>query len=122
MCTRGGLPQGGCLGVLVDQKLNDGVEARLFGLPVMTSPAVAALALRFRCPVIPGHVERIGPARFRLIADQPLVPPDTGDRHADILSMTQAMNDRLEHWIMERPQSWLWLHRRSSKRRPVRAA
>ncbi len=37
----------------MDQKMNDGVEATLFGRPAMTAPAMAALALRFRCPVIP---------------------------------------------------------------------
>ncbi len=104
--------RGGYLGMLVDQKMNDGIEARLFGLPAMTAPAAAALALRFRCPVIPGHVERVGPARLRLVAEAPLALPDTGDRQADILALTQAINDCLERWIRQRPESWLWLHRR----------
>jgi KDO2-lipid IV(A) lauroyltransferase len=109
------LRRGGYLGMLVDQKMNDGIEARLFGLPAMTAPAVAALALRFRCPVIPGHVERVGPARFRLIPEPPLPLPNTGDRQADIQQLTQMVNDRLERWIRERPHSWLWLHRRFPK-------
>jgi KDO2-lipid IV(A) lauroyltransferase len=98
--------------MLVDQKMNDGIEARLFGLPAMTAPAAAAFALRFRCPVIPGHSERIGPARFRLVCDPPLNLPDTGDRTADLAALTQAINDRLEAWIRARPEQWLWLHRR----------
>jgi KDO2-lipid IV(A) lauroyltransferase len=106
------LRRGGFLGMLVDQKMNDGIEARLFGLPAMTAPAVAALALRFRCSVIPGHVQRIGPARFRLVPEQPLTLPDSGDRQADILQVTQMLNDCLERWIRGRPESWLWLHRR----------
>ena len=106
------LRRGGYLGALVDQKMNDGIEARLFGLPAMTAPAVAALALRFRCPVIPGHIQRLGPARFRLVVEDPLVLPDSGNRQADILLLTQMMNDTLERWIRARPESWLWLHRR----------
>ena len=109
------LREGGRLGMLVDQKMNDGIEARLFGLPAMTAPAMAALALKFRCPVIPGHVQRLGPARFRLVVEDPLALPDTGDRAADILRLTQAMNDCLERWIRARPESWLWLHRRFPK-------
>ena len=106
------LRAGGYLGMLVDQKMNDGIEARLFGLPAMTAPAAAALALRFRCPVIPGHVERVGPARFRLTVEDPLELPQTGDRQVDVLALTQALNDCLERWIRSRPESWLWLHRR----------
>jgi KDO2-lipid IV(A) lauroyltransferase len=106
---------GGYLGLLVDQKMNDGVETRFFGHKAMTAPAAAALALRFRCPIIPGHVERIGPARFRLICEPPLDMPNTGDPHADQQILLQTINDILEAWIRERPESWLWLHRRWPK-------
>ncbi len=109
------LSRGGRLGFLMDQKMNDGIEARFFGRPAMTAPALAALALRLRCPVIPGYVERTGPARFRLICEQPLDLPDTGDRAADVASLTQTVNDTLERWIRAKPESWLWLHRRWPK-------
>ena len=105
----------GFLGLLMDQKLNDGIEVPLFGHPAMTAPAMAALALRFRCPVIPGHVQRIGPARFRLVCETPMELPDTGDRQQDVRVMTQAMNQYLERWIRERPEGWLWMHRRWPK-------
>ncbi|HTR15430.1 MAG TPA: lauroyl acyltransferase, partial [Acetobacteraceae bacterium] len=38
------LARGGYLAMLTDQKMNDGVEARFFGLPAMTASALAALA------------------------------------------------------------------------------
>ena len=109
------LRAGGCLGLLMDQKMNDGIEARLFGRPAMTAPALALLALRFRCPVIPGYVERIGPARFRLVCEPAMALPNSGDSRADLHAVTQAMNDTLERWIRERPGSWLWMHRRWPK-------
>ena len=105
----------GVLAMLMDQKMNDGIEATLFGQPAMTAPAMAALALRFGCPVIPAYAERIGPARFRLVCEAPLVLPNTGDRQADILAITQAVNDVLERWIRAMPPSWLWMHRRFPK-------
>ena len=117
------LSRGGRLGFLMDQKMNDGIEARFFGRPAMTAPALAVLALRLRCPVIPGYVERTGPARFRLTCEQPLDLPDTGDRAADIASLTQAVNDAMERWIRAKPESWLWLHRRwPASSGPSRAA
>ncbi len=106
------LRQGGYVGLLQDQKMNDGIEARFFGRPAMTASALAALALKFGCPVLPTYAQRIGPARFRVFFEAPLAMPDSGNRAADILALTQAVNDRLEAWIRAAPESWLWLHRR----------
>ena len=106
------LRRGGRLGMLMDQKMNDGIPARFFGRPAMTAPALAVLALRLRCPVIPGWVERTGPARFRVTCEMPLALPDSGDHGADVAALTQAVNDRLESWIRMKPEAWLWLHRR----------
>ncbi|ATJ91423.1 lauroyl acyltransferase [Acetobacter senegalensis] len=107
--------KGGRLGMLVDQKMNDGVEARFFGQPAMTAPALAAMALRYRCPVIPGYVERLGPARLRIVVEPPMTLPDTGDKQRDLETLVQMVNDRLESWIRRKPESWLWLHRRWPK-------
>jgi KDO2-lipid IV(A) lauroyltransferase len=106
------LAHGGRLGILVDQKMNEGIETTLFGQPVMATTSAAAFALRFRCPMVPGHTIRLGPARFRIVVEPPLPLPDSGDHHADIRAVTQAMNDCLERWIREWPEGWLWLHRR----------
>jgi KDO2-lipid IV(A) lauroyltransferase len=106
------LRQGGALGMLVDQKMNDGIEARFFGRPAMTAPAAAAFALRFGCPIVPARVVRLGPARLRILCEPPLSVPRTGDRLADIAAITQAINDRLEVWVRDHPEQWLWLHRR----------
>ncbi len=78
----------------------------------MTAPALAQLALRYNCPVLPARVERIGGARFRLIVEPPLALPRTGDRQADTRALTEAVNRCLERWITDRPEQWLWLHRR----------
>jgi Kdo2-lipid IVA lauroyltransferase/acyltransferase len=53
----------------------------------MTTPALAQSALRFRCPVIPIHPVRLGPARFRVICEPPMALPDTGDRTADVYAL-----------------------------------
>ena len=109
------LRQGGYLGLLLDQKMNDGIESRFFGHPAMTAPALAALALRLRCPVVPTYARRLAPARFRVTYDPPLPLPDTGDHRRDVALLTQAVNDRLEGWVRAWPEGWLWLHRRWPK-------
>ena len=109
------LRAGGQLGLLADQKMNDGIKATLFGQPAMTASAPAVLALRFGCPLVPVRVERLGPARLRVTVEDALKPPSSGDRHADVAGLTQMVNDRLESWIRARPDQWLWLHRRWPK-------
>ena len=109
------LLRGGHLGMLVDQKLDNGIAVPFFGRPAMTTQAMAAFALRFRCPVLPVHVVREGPARLRVIFEPPMELPDTGDKESDILTLTTQMNTVLEHWIREKPGAWLWLHRRWPK-------
>jgi KDO2-lipid IV(A) lauroyltransferase len=106
------LGRGGHLGMLVDQKMNDGIAADFFGHTAMTAPALAQLALKYGCPVLPGRVERVGGAHFRMIVEPPLALPCTGDRAADTRALTETVNRTLERWIAERPEQWLWLHRR----------
>ena len=106
------LRAGRVLGALFDQKLNRGLGAPLFGIEAMTAAAPAQLALRFGCPLILVRIERTGPARFRLTAQDPLPLPETGDRQADTLALVRRMNAVLEEWIRARPEQWFWLHRR----------
>lgn len=111
----GHLQSGGYLGLLMDQKMNDGIAVPFFGHDAMTAPALASYALRFRCPVIPGIVRRIGPARLRLVVGNPLALPDSGDRQADRQAITRMVNQQLEQWVRDWPEGWLWLHRRWPK-------
>ena len=113
------LQAGGSLGMLVDQKMNDGIAVPFFGRPAMTAPAMAQLALRFDLPILPAYVLRLGPARFRMIVEAPLSVPLSGERRADIHAITLAMNATLERWIRAHPGSWLWLHRRWPKQDPM---
>jgi Kdo2-lipid IVA lauroyltransferase/acyltransferase len=111
------LQGGGSLGLLIDQKMNDGIAVRFFGRDAMTAPALAQFALRFDVPIMPVHVVRLGPARFRMVCDPPLDVVRTGDKTADIHAITLAVNQTLERWIRADPSSWLWLHRRWPKSR-----
>ena len=109
------LQGGGSLGMLTDQKMNDGIAVPFMGRRAMTAPALAQLALRFDAPVIPVHVVRLGPARLRMVCEAPLAINRSGDRKADVYALTLAMNQTLERWIRADPASWLWLHRRWPK-------
>ncbi len=100
------------LGMLVDQKMNDGIPAPFFGREVMTAPALAELALRFDCPVVPARVVRLEGARFRLEIGPPMTLARTGDHHADVVAIMTQVNALIEKWVREAPEQWLWLHNR----------
>jgi KDO2-lipid IV(A) lauroyltransferase len=106
---------GGSLGLLVDQKMNDGIAVPFFGRDAMTAPAAAQFALRFGLPLVPIRVQRLGPARVRMIVEPPLDVARTGDRQTDILALTTAMNATVERWVRGEPGAWLWLHKRWPK-------
>ena len=106
------LRRGGHISLLADQKLNDGIAVPFFGRPAMTAPALAALALRFDCAVLPARVERLSGAHFRLTLYPPLDLPYTGDRDADVAALMRSVNATLEGWIRERPEQWFWVHSR----------
>jgi KDO2-lipid IV(A) lauroyltransferase len=98
--------------MLTDQKMNDGIPVPFFGRPAMTAPALAVLALRFDCVVLPARVERLGGAHFRLTVFPPLALPRSGDSHADAAALMAQVNAILESWVRDRPQEWFWVHRR----------
>ena len=103
---------GSHVAMMVDQKLNEGIDVPFFGRPAKTSPAIAALALRHRCPLLPIHTVRLGGARFRIIIEPPLALPASGNTDTDVHSLMTTINHTVEGWIRDNPGQWFWLHRR----------
>lgn len=106
------LKSGGHVGMLIDQKMNDGIAVPFFGRDAMTAPAVGRFAVKFDCPIVPAVVERLGGAHFRMTFLPPIIQPQSGDLHADTLSVMTGLNALVEQWVRARPGQWLWLHKR----------
>jgi Kdo2-lipid IVA lauroyltransferase/acyltransferase len=92
--------------------MNDGIPVPFFGRTAMTTSALAVLALRFNCDVLPACVERLAGARFRLTVFPPLPLSRSGDHHTDVAALMARVNQTVENWIRKRPEEWFWLHRR----------
>ena len=103
------------IGMLIDQKLNKGVSTPFFGHIAKTAPALAEFGYRYNCPLIPTRVERLEGARFRVTVYPPIELPDTGDKTKNLEIVMTNVNRQLEEWIRERPEQWLWIHRRWPK-------
>ena len=106
------LKKGANVAMLVDQKMNDGISVPFLGQNAMTAPALAELALRYKCPIVPARVERLQGAHFRLTFLPHLQIQNSGNKEADILEIMTEVNVLLGDWINEKPEQWLWVHNR----------
>lgn len=102
------LKKGKHIGVLVDQKLNEGIAVPFFGQPAMTAPAVASLALKMNIPLYPMRIERLSGAHFKITFFSALDLRELNDSYA----IMSRINNLLEEWIRDKPEQWLWIHRR----------
>jgi KDO2-lipid IV(A) lauroyltransferase len=109
--ARAALAAGGHLGMLVDQKMNDGIAVPFMGRDAMTA-AVARLALSFNCPIVAGRIERLGGAHFRATLEPPITLFRSDDRERDVYNVMVQINAAIERWVRAQPGQWLWLHNR----------
>lgn len=106
------LKNGENLGILIDQKYNEGIAAPFFGHDAMTSTAFAELAQKFDAAIIPGRVERLEGAHFRITLFPVIESKQDDDAPRPALDMIADAHHYLEDWITQKPGQWLWLHRR----------
>ena len=106
------LEQVGHVGILVDQKMKEGIPVDFFGRKVMIAPAIAKLALKYECPVIATRVIRTEGAHFKVTIFQPMEIEKTGDQEVDVLNLMTRINKVIEDWIRENPSQWIWVHNR----------
>lgn len=106
------LQGGGHLAILIDQKFNRGLAVPFLGRPALTSPSFVQLAQKFDCPLVPVRLERTQGAHFRITLLPPLAihsGPGALRPVAEVIGDAHAL---LEQWIEDKPEQWLWLHRR----------
>lgn len=106
---------GGCVGSLVDLRVEDGADLPFFGHPVRLPTTAARLALRTGADLVPMHAERTGIARYRIHAGPALVPAADEDTERAVLATTERMVEMLEAWIRADPALWLLPNRRWDK-------
>lgn len=106
------LGRGESVALMNDQKFNGGIAAPLFGVMAHTAPGPSTFALRFKVPLQPMSVERIGKTHFRVTVHEPIWLEDTGDRDADLGAGVRKINAFIEDRIRAQPTQWFWVHKR----------
>ncbi|MFO7707537.1 MAG: lysophospholipid acyltransferase family protein [Desulfobacterales bacterium] len=110
---------GGILAVLVDMaRRKDGVDVRFFGKKATATPAVAMLALRCRCPVIPSFCVREPDGTLGIHIEPAVEMRRTKDLRADLVENTQRITDVVERMVRRHPEQWFWLMRRWKEHYP----
>lgn len=114
---KGGTP----VGILIDQKYNEGIAAPFMGHGAMTNPVFAQLAQRFDCPIIPArNVRRPGKrVEFDLTFYPQLVHKDEDSNALPLESVIERAHLMIEQWITDDPAAWLWLHDRWGSKRLI---
>lgn len=108
--------------IVIDQDArHDGVFVPFFGRLASTTPTLALLALRTGAEVIPCSCRPEPDGTYTVVYEPPVAVRDSGDRDADLLRVTADCTSIVERWVRERPELWLWMHRRW-KTRPPREA
>ncbi len=106
------LEAGQGVGVLVDQKFRKGLKGTFFGREVKTNPLLPKLVRQFDCEVYPARCIRLPGNRYRLEIEPRLDMPRDAKGNLDLPAAAQLLNDKVESWVREYPEQWLWYHDR----------
>jgi KDO2-lipid IV(A) lauroyltransferase len=98
--------------MVVDQKINAGLEIPFFGRGAFTGPAIVLFAMRNKCPVFPVRCIRTDRCRFTVRVEEPWHFEGEADDENAVRAGLLRVNQRLETWIREHPGQWLWMHKR----------
>jgi len=106
------LRRGGSVAVVIDQRVlpQNGILVPFLGQPAWTSPIVATLALHLGTPAVTGFCYPLPDGRYRFTLEPPIFPEGRG---ADaVAALTGRYLERVERHVRERPELWMWMHRR----------
>ena len=97
--------------MLIDQKMNDGIETVFFNEKVMSASAIAKLSLKYKSPIIPAICIRTNTINFKISYLDPITPDDI-KRMGNETKIINKLNTYIEDWIRKHPEQWIWFHNR----------
>jgi KDO2-lipid IV(A) lauroyltransferase len=108
------LKENKCVGFVLDQYAGPpvGVRVPVFGVPVGTMTAVAAISKRTGAPVVPVVNYRKPDGRMIVDIRPALNWRPSDDPNVEIAQNTAFYASELEKDIYAHPEQWLWTHRR----------
>ncbi len=102
------LKNGRVVGMMIDQKMDEGISVPFFKKDAMTTTLPATLALKYKVPIIMSRIIKTGNAKYTAEFCEHLKITSTDTK----FSIMKKINSILEKWIIETPEQWFWFHNR----------
>ena len=96
------------IALMIDQRVSQGIKAKLFNDECFTTTIPAQFVKKFKCKIIPVYIERIQGTNFQITIHEPINFSD----NETIESITLNLNGLLEKMILKNPEQWIWSHNR----------
>lgn len=107
------LARGIGVAVMIDQDARrSGIFVPFFGRLSSTIPTVGMMHLRTGAAVVATFSYPEPDGGWRIVYERMTFPNLTGDRDRDVRRITEETTALLEARIRERPELWMWMHRR----------
>lgn len=100
--------KGTSLALMIDQRVSQGTKINLFEKPAYTTTIPAQFVKKFKCPVVPMHIERINKYFFKINVENPIYFNEA----LSIDEITLHLNLWIEKKIKKNPDQWIWSHNR----------
>ena len=86
-----------------------------FGKKTSTPQAAAIMSLKWNVPIYMVRVERLNLLSFQMTIEDEIKLPKNNRNGKVVYKLTELISKRIEQWIIEKPEQWLWAHRRWGK-------
>jgi KDO2-lipid IV(A) lauroyltransferase len=112
------LRRGRTISMIVDQrgKSRDGLLCDFFGLPAVTNPGPAFLALKGNALVLPAYTVKLG-GIHRICITKAVDASDFGEGDEAIQRLSDFMQSFIASVVEQYPDQWFWLHSRWIRRK-----
>ena len=99
---------GTSVALMIDQRVSEGIRSSFFQKKALTTTIPAQFVKKFKCNIVPIHIERKADQKFLLEIMKPL----NFDNDQSIENITLKLNQVLEKMIIKNPHQWIWSHNR----------
>ena len=106
------LTSGLSIGLMIDQRFEQGHAGPLFGVTAHTNPGAIRMALEYGFALQLVTASRLKGANHEVTIHPPIRLEKTGDRDHDVASAVERVNRAVEEVIRENPKDWFWVHHR----------
>jgi KDO2-lipid IV(A) lauroyltransferase len=106
------IKEGYFVGIAMDQNMPaNAIFTPFLGRMAATTPLTALLSLKTQTPIFPARITRNDKNEITVTIENPIIP-DKNYSEENLYKLVEKLNQKLEGWIKQNPELWLWAHNR----------